>query len=76
MNQFLLFSIYESKKARMNDKEFAKLMEIAQESIEEAKNMTKKEAIASLNRAGIVTKKGQFNRHYKALKEFSEGKIR
>lgn len=56
----------------MSDKDFAKLMEIAQKSIEETRTMTKKDAIASLNRAGIVTKKGDFNRHYKKLKEFSE----
>lgn len=58
----------------MSDKDFAKLMEIAKESIEAAKTMTKKEAIASLNRAGIVTKNGEFNRHYKVLKDFSKGK--
>ncbi|MDR7130962.1 hypothetical protein J2X69_003321 [Algoriphagus sp. 4150] len=58
----------------MSDKDFAKLMEIAKESVEAAKTMTKKEAIASLNRAGIVTKKGEFNRHYKVLKDFSKGK--
>jgi len=58
----------------MSDKDFAKLMEIAKESIEAAKTMTKKEAIASLNRAGIVTKKGKFNRHYKKLNVFSKEK--
>lgn len=58
----------------MSDKDFAKLMEIAQKSIEEAKTMSKKDAIATLNRAGIVTKKGEFNRHYKELKDFSKGK--
>ncbi len=46
----------------MDDKDFAKLMEIAKERIEAVKTMTKKEAIASLNRAGIVTKKGEFTR--------------
>jgi hypothetical protein len=58
----------------MSDKDFAKLMEIAKESIESAKTMSKKEAIASLNRAGIVTKKGEFNKHYKKLKDFSKEK--
>ncbi|WP_310105328.1 hypothetical protein [Algoriphagus sp. 4150] len=62
------------KEDAMSDKDFAKLMEIAKESVEAAKTMTKKEAIASLNRAGIVTKKGEFNRHYKVLKDFSKGK--
>ncbi|PZX49952.1 hypothetical protein LV84_04142 [Algoriphagus ratkowskyi] len=58
----------------MSDKDFAKLMEIAKESIEAAKTMTKTEAIASLYRSGIVTKKGEFNRHYKKLKDFSKEK--
>lgn len=58
----------------MSDKDFAKLMDIAQERIEAAKTMTKKEAIASLNRAGILTKKGEFTRHYKELKTYSKGK--
>lgn len=58
----------------MSDKDFAKLMDIAQERIEAAKTMTKKEAISSLNRAGILTKKGKFTRHYKELKTYSKGK--
>ena len=58
----------------MSNKDFDRLMEIAQESIEESKAMTKKEAIATLNRAGIFTKRGQFTKPYKALKEFSEAK--
>jgi len=58
----------------MSDKEFAKLMEIAKKSIEEAKTMTKKEAIASLNRAGILTKKGEFTKNYPALKAYSKRK--
>lgn len=56
----------------MSNKDFDRLMEIAQESIEEAKTMTKKEAIATLNRAGIVTKKGVFTKNYKALKDYSK----
>lgn len=58
----------------MSDKDFAKLMEIAQESIEAAKTMTKKEAIATLNRAGILTKKGEFTKPYKELKAYSKRK--
>ncbi|MBN7813430.1 hypothetical protein J0A68_20915 [Algoriphagus sp. H41] len=58
----------------MSDKDFAKLMEIAKESIEAAKTMSKKEAIASLNRAGIVTKKGEFTKNYPALKAHSKRK--
>lgn len=58
----------------MSDKDYAKLMEIAQKSIEESKTMTKKEAIASLNRAGILTKKGEFTKNYPALKAHSKRK--
>lgn len=58
----------------MSDKDFAKLMEIAKESIESSKTMTKKEAIASLNRAGILTKRGEFTKHYPALKAHSKRK--
>lgn len=58
----------------MSDKDFAKLMEIANERLEAAKNMSKKEAIASLNRAGILTKKGEFTKHYPALKAYTKGK--
>ncbi len=59
----------------MSDKDFAKLMEIAQKSIEEAKTMSKKDAIATLNRAGIVTKKGEFTKNYKELKAYSKRKF-
>ncbi|MFC5624578.1 hypothetical protein [Algoriphagus winogradskyi] len=58
----------------MSDKDFAKLMEIAKESIEAAKTMSKKDAIASLNRAGILTKDGKFTKHYPALKAHSKRK--
>ncbi|WP_439490798.1 hypothetical protein [Algoriphagus sp.] len=56
----------------MSDKDFAKLMEIANERIEAVKTMTKKEAIATLNSAGILTKKGEYTRHYKELKAYSK----
>lgn len=58
----------------MSQKEFDRLMMIAQESIEAAKAMSKKEAIATLNRAGIVTKKGEFTKNYKELKAYSKDK--
>jgi hypothetical protein len=58
----------------MSDKDFEKLLEIAQENLEESKTMTKKEAIAALNRAGIVTKKGVFTKNYKDLRFYSETK--
>ena len=58
----------------MSDKDFAKLMEIAKERGEAVKTMTRKEAIASLNRAGILTKKGEFTKNYKKLKAYSKGK--
>ena len=58
----------------MSDKDFEKLLEIAKESIVESKNMTKKEAIATLNRAGIVTKKGEFTKNYRELKIYSKKK--
>jgi TnpA family transposase len=58
----------------MSDKDFSKLMEIAKERREVVKTMTKKEAIASLNRAGILTKKGEFTKHYPALKAYTKGK--
>ena len=58
----------------MSDKDFDKLMEIAKDRIEAVKTMTKKEAIEFLNRAGIVTKKGEFTRNYKELKAYSKSK--
>ena len=58
----------------MEEKDFAKLMEIAKERVEAAKIMTKKEAIATLNRARIVTKKGEFTRNYRELKAHAKGK--
>jgi hypothetical protein len=49
-------------------------MEIAKANKEAAKTMTKREAIDTLNRAGIMTKKGEFTRNYKELKAFSKRK--
>lgn len=58
----------------MSDKDFAKLIEIAKESIQASKNMSKKEAIDSLNRAGILTKKGEFTKNYPALRAHAKKK--
>lgn len=66
--------IHVKKQRKMSDKDFAKLMDIAQERIEAARTMTKKEAIATLNRAGILTKKGEFTKHYPTLKALKKGK--
>jgi hypothetical protein len=53
----------------MSDKDIAALMELAKTTLERAKTMTKKEAILSLNKAGILTKKGKFTRPYAGLEE-------
>jgi hypothetical protein len=53
----------------MSDKDIAALLELAKTNLERAKTMTKKEAILSLNKAGILTKKGKFTRAYAELEE-------
>lgn len=53
----------------MNDKDIEILMELARKKLEEAKIMTKKEAILSLNKAGILTKSGKFTKPYAELEE-------
>jgi hypothetical protein len=53
----------------MSDKDFQILMDLADAQLEEAKKMTKKESILSLNRAGILTKKGKFTKNYAELEE-------
>ncbi|MDR3694035.1 hypothetical protein [Mucilaginibacter sp.] len=53
----------------MNDKDIAKLTELAHERLKRAKAMSKKEAILSLNEAGILTKKGKFMQAYIELEE-------
>ena len=45
------------------------LLELAKTNLEQAKTMTKKEAILSLNKAGILTKKGKFTRPYSELEQ-------
>ncbi len=44
-------------------------MELAARKLEEAKTMSKKEAILSLNSAGILTKKGKFMKPYAELEK-------
>lgn len=56
----------------MENKDIEKLLEIAKDLNERVKTMNRKEAIEYLNRAGIVTKKGDFTRHYKELKAYSK----
>lgn len=53
----------------MSDKDIDKLMELADAKLEEVKKMSKKEAILSLNRAGILTKTGKFTKPYAELEE-------
>jgi len=53
----------------MSDKDIEMLIGLAKQKLEEAKLMTKKEAILSLNKAGILTKKGEFMGAYKPLEE-------
>jgi len=60
--------------AVMNDKDFKALMELAARKLEEAKTMSKKEAIQSLNKAGILTKKGKFTKPYGELEKLVAAK--
>lgn len=53
----------------MSDKDLELLIELAKQKLEEARHMTKREAILSLNNAGILTKKGEFMGAYKPLEE-------
>ncbi len=58
----------------MSDKDFKALMDLASKKLEEAKVMSKKEAIQSLNKAGILTKKGKFTKPYAELEKFVAAK--
>ena len=58
----------------MSDKDIEMLIGLAKQKLEEAKLMTKREAILSLNRAGILTKKGEFMGAYKPLEELVTSK--
>jgi hypothetical protein len=53
----------------MSDKDVEKLTDLAKARLHHAKTMSKKEAILSLNRAGILTKKGKFTQAYIELEE-------
>ena len=53
----------------MSDKDIAKLTELAKTRLTRARAMSKKEAILSLNEAGILTKKGKFMQAYVELEE-------
>jgi len=51
----------------MSDKDIQHLIELAEKKQQEAKKMTKTEAIRSLNDAGILTTKGDFKGAYRRL---------
>lgn len=53
----------------MSDEDIQQLIDLAKSKLEEARLMTKKEAILSLNDAGILTKKGGFKKAYGVLEE-------
>lgn len=53
----------------MSDKEYQALMELAARKLEEAKVMSKQQAILALNSAGILTKKGKFTKPYAELEK-------
>ena len=53
----------------MNDKDIAKLRQLAKVKLEQAKSMTKQQAISSLNDAGILTKKGKLKIAYAVLEK-------
>lgn len=51
----------------MTDKEYQWMMDVANKSLEEAKKMTKEEALAHLMRCGHLDKDGNFTEPYKHL---------
>ena len=53
----------------MSEEDIQYLKELAIARLEEAKRMTKTQAIRSLNDAGILTTKGEFKKNYQALQE-------
>ncbi|MFW0717591.1 hypothetical protein [Pedobacter sp. N23S346] len=53
----------------MSEKDIQYLKELAIARLEEAKRMTKTQAIRSLNDAGILTTKGEFKKNYQPLQE-------
>jgi|HubBroStandDraft_2_1064218.scaffolds.fasta_scaffold536961_1 hypothetical protein len=55
----------------MSEKDYQKLMELADELLKKAKNHTKEEALQSLIRAGIFDKDGNYTENYPALAAWS-----
>jgi len=53
----------------MSDRDIQYLKDLAIARLEEAKRMTKTQAIRSLNDAGILTTKGEFKKNYQPLEE-------
>lgn len=53
----------------MSDKDIEMLIELAKVKLKEAEHMSKKDAILSLNKAGILTKKGKPMKVYSKLEE-------
>lgn len=53
----------------MNDKDYNALMDLLNRKLDESKNLTKKEAINALNKAGILTKQGKFTKPYEKLEQ-------
>lgn len=53
----------------MSDKDIEMLIDLAKLKLAEAERMSKKEAILSLNKAGILTKSGKFMKAYRDLEE-------
>lgn len=56
-----------TKSSAMTDRDIERLIDLAKELQDQAKTMTKKEALMSLNRAGILTMKGKFMKPYRLL---------
>ncbi len=56
----------------MRDKQMQQLLDLAKAKLEEAKQMTKAEAIRSLNEVGILTTKGKFKGPYRPLNELEK----
>ena len=63
-----LFDLFLGGKSNsMTDKEYERMMDVAYKSLEEAKRMTKEEALAHLMRCGHLDKDGNFTEPYKHL---------
>jgi len=53
----------------MSDQDIELLMELAKSKLDQARLMTKTQAIRSLNDAGILTTKGDFKKDYQPLEK-------